>query len=266
MFGRDLDVDQIVSLDGIILAVPAQSTRDVLVKLKQIKGLKPRPLLITAKGIEQSTGMFQSEIIEEFFDFPWTILSGPTFASDVMDGIPCAAVLSSKIDADSEFWLPLFKQSFLRLYLQDDPIGVQIGGCVKNVIAIAAGILTGLGGSESSRAALITRGMAEMVRFGIVFGAKPSTFMGLSGMGDLILTATSAKSRNFSKGFSIGRGIEESSKGVMEGAFTASILMKKSQENNISMPICQAVFDILIAKKDPKKIFDHLINRPLGTE
>jgi glycerol-3-phosphate dehydrogenase (NAD(P)+) len=183
-----------------------------------------------------------------------------------MLGLPCAAVLSSKIEKQSLFWSPIFSHPTFRTYIQEDPIGVQIGGALKNVIAIASGILTGLGGSENARAALLTRGLAEMVRFGTAYGAHTKTFMGLSGIGDLMLTATSEKSRNFSLGFSIGQGSIDHSHGVKEGSHTVSILMKKAQEKDIFMPISEAVYQILHNHTLPKKSLEELMVRPPKAE
>ena len=261
-FGREFDLSLLYTCDVLILAVPAQSTRDVLSRITWEK-----PILITAKGIEQSSRLFQSEIVEELNpQAPWTILSGPTFAQEVMQSLPCAAVLSSKKDKNSLFWFPIFSHPTFRTYLQQDPLGVQIGGALKNVIAIASGILTGLGGSENARAALLTRGLAEIVRFGTAYGAHEKTFMGLSGIGDLILTATSAKSRNFSLGLSIGEGKSNFSKGVKEGVFTVSALIEKSKEKDIFMPISEAVHQILIHKITPQQALEELMIRPLKFE
>ncbi len=257
-FGREIDLEKLSLCDALILAVPAQASREVLKKITWEK-----PLLITAKGIEQTTGLFQSDVVEEFLpNVPWTILSGPTFAEEVMEKLPCAAVLASKNDKNSLFWSHIFSHTTFRTYLQHDPLGVQIGGALKNVIAIASGILTGLGGSENARAALLTRGLAEIVRFGTAYGAKEKTFMGLSGVGDLILTATSEKSRNFSLGLHIGEKQMDTSKGVKEGVFTVSAVIKKAKEKDIFMPISQAVHQILTEKINPEKALQDLMTRP----
>lgn len=264
-FDRVINENDLSKCDGFVLAVPAQATRDVLLKTKHI--LEKKPLLITAKGIEKSTGLFQSQVIENVLSNPvWSILSGPTFASEVVQNLPCAAVLSSMKEKTSHFWLPLFSHSTFRLYLQDDYLGVQMGGAIKNVIAIASGILTGLDAGENARAALLTRALAEMMRFGVAHGAKAATFMGLSGIGDLMLTATSAQSRNFSLGLALAQGRVDVSKGVKEGALTASILIEKACEKNIHMPICQTVHDIIVRNISPKTALEALMLRPSTSE
>lgn len=180
------DVISFASLDAIIVAVPAQAVRDVLTLIKPPKVI---PLIIGAKGIEQQTAKFMNEVVAEIVPGARTfVLSGPSFASDVLKGMPTAVTLAAPTLAEAGEWAQALSLPMFRVYGSDDVLGVEIGGALKNVLAIACGISDGKGLGESARAALTTRGFAELMRFGKKLGARPETLTGLAGLGDLLLT------------------------------------------------------------------------------
>lgn len=257
--------------DAVLLVTPAQHTRQMATEL--VKHLRPGvPLVICSKGIEVATGSLLSTVLEEVAPgHPVCVLSGPTFAVEVAKGLPCAvtlAVADEKIGAElvQAIGLPTF-----RPYLSSDIIGAQIGGAIKNVLAIATGIAAGLGVGENARAAVITRGLAEVVRFGSLYGARQETLMGLSGLGDLILTCSSTQSRNMSLGKAIGEGksfkdIMAERNSVAEGAHTVDIVYKIARENGLDMPITNAVYRILKEGKSAADVMDTLLSRPFTDE
>ncbi len=230
------------------LVVPAQVVRSVLTALAP--SLKDRtPLIACAKGIEHGTRKFMSDVIAECAPkaVP-AILSGPSFAADVARGLPTAVTLAA-IDADSAAALAqAIGSATFRPYHSTDLRGVEIGGATKNVLAIAAGIVAGRGLGASAAAALITRGFAELMRFGKAYGARPETMMGLSGLGDLILTCSTPQSRNFSFGVALGQG-ETPDAGahgkLAEGVFTAPVLLEMARDKNVDMPIATAIAAVL---------------------
>jgi glycerol-3-phosphate dehydrogenase (NAD(P)+) len=257
----------LVDVEAIIVAVPAQSVREVLNRLS----VSATPLIIAAKGIERDTGKLMSEVVSEIRpDAPCLALSGPSFAEDVLKGLPTAVVLAGKDDHAKE-WAGALARPQFRIYRSSDLIGVEYGGALKNVLAIACGISDGRGLGESARAALITRGFAELERMGRALGAKPETLRGLSGFGDLILTCTSGKSRNHAFGLAIGKGANvaaalAASKGVVEGVYTAGIAHKKTQTLGIDMPIVAAVRAIVDDGSDPETEIEKLLARRAGQE
>ena len=259
------------SCDAIILAVPAQAARQVLTAIKPAvkKGL---PLIIGAKGIEQATGLFMHEVVAEIVpDARAMVLSGPGFAADVMRGLPTAVVLAAATLAEASEWAEALTAPSFRIYNSDDVRGVEIGGALKNVLAIACGIADGRGLGDSARAALTTRGFAELMRFGRKLGAKPETLIGLSGLGDLLLTCSSKQSRNHAFGLAIGAGrsVAEAmaqSKGVVEGAFTAKIAVELARRHGIDVPIADAVHAIIDGGASPDAEIARLLARPVGRE
>ncbi|MGH7185947.1 MAG: NAD(P)H-dependent glycerol-3-phosphate dehydrogenase, partial [Pseudomonadota bacterium] len=234
------------ALDAIILAVPAQVAREVLTVIKPAlrKGL---PLIIGAKGIEQSTGLFMHEVVADVVpNARAMVLSGPGFAGDVMGKLPTAVVMAAPTLAEAGEWADALTVPSFRIYSSDDVRGVEIGGALKNVLAIACGIADGRGLGDSARAALTTRGFAELMRFGRKLGARAETLVGLSGLGDLLLTCSSSQSRNYAFGLAIGAGrtVAEAfaqSTGVIEGAFTAKIAFELARRHGVDMPIVDAV-------------------------
>ena len=252
--------------DATILAVPAQAVRDVL------PWVKSPTIISAAKGIERSTGFTMAEIVRELKpEAEFYALSGPSFAADVMAGLPTAVTLAGADLQRTTMLANSLSRPTFRIYASDDVTGVEIGGALKNVLAIACGVADGRGLGESARAGLITRGFAELSRYGRMRGAKPETLMGLSGLGDLLLTCSSTKSRNYSFGLALGQGKSTSvamqnSNGVVEGAFTAKIAAELAAKHKIEMPIISAVNAIIDGKDNPDEAIAKLLARPTGIE
>jgi glycerol-3-phosphate dehydrogenase (NAD(P)+) len=254
-----------------ILAVPAQGVREALSGVKSIV-TKPLPLIISAKGIEQGTGLFMNEVVGEVLPGAEAlVLSGPSFAADVLKGLPTAVVIAANRLDEAQGWAEALSLPHFRIYASDDVKGVEIGGALKNVLAIACGISDGRGLGDSARAALTTRGFAELSRFAARLGAKPETLMGLSGLGDLLLTCSSRQSRNYSFGHALGEGktVAEAlklSRGVVEGASTVKIAQALARQHGVDMPIVDAVHAIVDEGKSPEQEIARLLSRPLGPE
>jgi glycerol-3-phosphate dehydrogenase (NAD(P)+) len=259
---------------GLILAVPAQGVREVLSGLKSIvtNSGNRLPLIISAKGIEQGTGLFMNEVVAEVLpQAAPMVLSGPSFAADVMKGLPTAVVMAADSIADARTWAEALSLPQFRIYASDDVKGVEIGGALKNVLAIACGISDGRGLGDSARAALTTRGFAELTRFAAKMGANPDTLMGLSGLGDLLLTCSSRQSRNYSFGHALGEGKSVAaalaqSRGVVEGAATVKIAQALARQHGVDMPIVDAVHAIVDEVVAPDQEIARLLSRPLGPE
>lgn len=259
---------------GLILAVPAQGVREVLSGLKSIvtNSGNRLPLIISAKGIEQGTGLFMNEVVAEVLpQAEPMVLSGPSFAADVMKGLPTAVVMAADSIADARTWAEMLSLPQFRIYASDDVKGVEIGGALKNVLAIACGISDGRGLGDSARAALTTRGFAELTRFAAKMGANPDTLMGLSGLGDLLLTCSSRQSRNYSFGHALGEGKSVAaalaqSRGVVEGAATVKIAQALARQHGVDMPIVDAVHAIVDEGVAPDQEIARLLSRPLGPE
>ncbi len=261
----------VAAADIILMVVPSQFVRAVTLDLKPHLR-ESTPIVLCAKGIEQSTGKMMNDVMTEILPkTPFAVLSGPTFAAEVARGLPSAVTIASKYQQIARNITETLGQPTFRPYLSRDVVGAEVGGAVKNVLAVACGIVAGLELGENARAALITRGLAEMVRFGEAFGAKRETMMGLCGLGDLILTCSSAQSRNMSLGMALGQGktvdeIMSGRKTVAEGYHTAGILAEIADRENIEMPIAGAVNEILHKGGDVKKIVQDLMNRPYVSE
>jgi len=257
------------SLDAIIVAVPAQAVRDVLTLIKPPKGI---PLIISAKGIEQQSAKFMNEVVAEIVPGALAfVLSGPSFASDVLKGMPTAVTLAAPTLAEAGEWAQALSLPMFRVYGSDDILGVEIGGALKNVLAIACGISDGRGLGDSARAALTTRGFAELMRFGKKLGARPETLTGLAGLGDLLLTCSSHQSRNYSFGLAIGQGSSVSaalaaSRGVVEGAHTARVAQALAMRHEVDMPIVAAVSAIIDHGAEPAQEIARLLARPVREE
>jgi glycerol-3-phosphate dehydrogenase (NAD(P)+) len=264
------DLAEAAPAQAILLVVPAQATRLVATSLAKL--VAPHtPLIACAKGIEHGTHKFMTDLIAECAPnaIP-AILSGPSFAADVARGLPTAVTLAAQDESlAAELAKALASRAF-RPYQSSDPRGVEIGGAVKNVLAIAAGIVTGRGLGASAAAALTTRGFAELVRFGRAHGAKIETMMGLSGLGDLILTCSSPQSRNFSFGVNLGNGRAvkdiHATTGLAEGAFTAPVLLEMAREKNVDMPISSAVAAMISGQMSVDEAIESLLTRPLRAE
>ncbi len=262
------EIGALAAADAILLVVPAQGAREAAARLAE--RLAPRPLIVCAKGIERGSQRFMTEVVAEAAPgWPAAILSGPSFAADVAAGLPTAVTLASADEALARALSAALSGPNLRLYHSTDPRGVEIGGAAKNVLAIACGIAAGLGLGASAGAALVARGFAELRRFGEAFGARPNTLMGLSGLGDLVLTCSSAQSRNFAFGVALGRGrsVAEASGGkLVEGVFTTSALMKMARARGVDMPISAAVEALLAGTIDARAAVGELLSRPLKGE
>ena len=258
-------------VDALLLAVPAQFMRAVLGSLADEVGLGV-PAVICAKGIEQETSALMSEIAAEVLpETPVAVLSGPTFAAEVAADLPVAVTLATADGAIGAGISEALGSPRFRIYRSDDLIGVQIGGAVKNVLAIGCGIVQGRGLGDNARAALITRGLAEIVRLGLAKGAKAETLMGLSGIGDLTLTCNAMQSRNFSLGVALGEGrpladILGTRTSVAEGVFSAASVTGLARRLDVDMPISLAVDGILNHFADIDATIEGLLSRPAGVE
>ncbi len=255
-------LDEAMECEMIVMAIPAQAVREWL---RAGYGFKDHSILVASKGIEAETGAFLNEIYEEYVPASNLIyLSGPSFAKEVMEGLPTALVLNSRNRMAAIEWSGLFPD-FIKTYVSTDVVGAEIAGAYKNVIAIAGGICAGLKLGENAHASLVSRGLVEMARFGREFGAKEETFLSLSGAGDLFLTAGSKLSRNFRVGLGLAQrravdDILEEIGEVAEGIATAKALHKISLTNDIYLPIANEVYAI-IEGKDPMMSLKDLLNR-----
>ncbi len=274
-FSKNLDVsDKIdfVNECGVLLNVtPAQHLRENLNSLQQI--LDPDiPIVICSKGIEKTTGLLMSAVIEQILPRnPFAILSGPNFAGEVASDLPSATTLATVDEQLGKKLSELLGQNTFRPYYTNDIIGAQMGGAIKNVLAIACGIVAGARLGENAKAALLTRGMAEILRLGEKMGGRAETLMGLSGFGDLVLTCSSTASRNYSLGMLLGEGqrledILGSRITVTEGVHTASAIHNLSNDHKIEMPICCAVNKILNEGASVTEVVAELLNRPFRDE
>ena len=264
------DVGQAACADALLLVVPAQAVRAVAKTLAPLLAAST-PVIICAKGIERGSKKFMSEVIAECAPGAApAILSGPSFAADVARGLPTAVTLAATDAKLAAALAQAVGSATFRPYHSSDVRGVEIGGATKNVLAIAAGVVTGRGLGASALAALTTRGFAELVRFGKAYGAKPETMMGLSGLGDLLLTCSSPQSRNFTFGVNLGRGHDpatiQKTTGLAEGAFTASVLLDMARERSVDMPISAAVVALLEGKMNVDAVIESLLTRPLKAE
>lgn len=263
------DVDDVAKADIVLAVVPAQAVRALCEQMRPV--LKTgTPVVVCAKGIERQSGLFMSEVVREVLpDHPPAILSGPSFADDVAKGLPTAVTLAAHDETLARDLVSAIGIPSFRLYHSADVRGVEIGGAAKNVLAIACGIAQGRGLGASAGAALVARGFAELMRFGRAYGARPETLMGLSGLGDLVLTCGSTQSRNFSLGLALGRGesLQQASGGKLaEGAFTASILVEMARQKGIEMPIAESIDAVLAGRTSVREAIEALLMRPSKAE
>jgi glycerol-3-phosphate dehydrogenase (NAD(P)+) len=267
--GIGATVDSAEALDGVDCALavtPAQALRDVLGAVAQ-QVPTGVPLVLCAKGIEHGTGLLLSQIASEFLPGnPIAALSGPSFAADLAKGLPTAVVIAARDEALAAELAQAFSTERFRCYSTGDLAGVEIGGALKNVFAIAAGAVTGAGLGASAQAAMVTRGFVELRRMAQAFGAEPETVMGLSGLGDLMLTCSSAQSRNFAYGLALGRGESLEGRPLAEGVATAGIAAKIARERGIDAPIISAVAAILAGRITITQAVSALMTRPLRAE
>ncbi len=254
----------------VLLAVPAQVLRDVAQALSPVlpEGI---PAIVCAKGIERATGMWMTQVVAACLRAnPAAILSGPSFALDVALDLPTAVTLAAADEGLARSLAAALRTPTFRLYHTDDVRGVEIGGAVKNVLAIASGIVAGRSLGPSAQAALVARSFAELGRFGSAYGARPETLTGLSGLGDLVLTCNAPQSRNFALGVALGRGatIAQALGGgrLAEGAFTAPILLDLARARHVEMPIATSVAAILGGRIDVDRAIGALLARPQKAE
>ncbi len=261
------DLNEATADAGTILIVtPAQTLAEMLRNVGAAVRV-PVPLVLCAKGIERETGRLMSDVAAETLPgFPVAALSGPSFAADVARGLPTAVTIAANDAALAGDLAALLSSPLFRCYSTDDLVGVELGGALKNVLAIAAGAAHGAGLGASAQAALVTRGFVELRRLAESFGARPETLMGLSGLGDLMLTCGSEKSRNFAYGAALGRGESLAGRPLAEGAFTARIAARIARERNVDAPIIGAVDEILEGRMTIAEALTALMTRPLRAE
>lgn len=259
------DMADITDAACVLLAVPAQQTQILLERYAA--HFPDVPLVACAKGIDLKNFQTQTEAIHSFLpDAKTAVLTGPGFAQELAAGKPTALTLACAQSGVGIELQGLLSTERLRLYLTSDMIGAQLGGALKNVIAIAAGIVIGAGLGESARAALLTRGFAEMRRLGVALGGQEETFSGLSGLGDLVLTASSPQSRNYAQGLALGSGQGLKDGITTEGIHTASAACRLAERKGIEVPITQAVADILSGNSTIEQAMATLLSRPLKQE
>lgn len=272
--GLDAVADLAQALDGArdaLVAVPSSGFRDVLERM--LPHLAPQARLVWAtKGFERTTGLLPHQVADQAIGGrPGAVLSGPTFAREVGAGLPTAMTVASR---DAQFAQELARRLSgpnFRVYTQSDIVGVEIGGAVKNVIAIGSGIADGMGFGANTRVALITRGLAEMMRLGIALGAQRETFMGLAGLGDLVLTCTDDQSRNRRVGLALGRGTslaeaERAIGQVVEGVGAARAVRSVAERQGVDMPICREVYQIMHEGRPVRTALQALMGREVRAE
>jgi glycerol-3-phosphate dehydrogenase (NAD(P)+) len=261
------DLGALADAEALLIVVPAQHVRSVLSGLD----IGATPLVLCAKGIESGSRQLVGEVARAVLPkAPIAVLSGPTFAHEVAAGLPTAVTLACEDAMLGAALAERIASPAFRIYASDDVTGAEIGGAVKNVLAIGCGVVEGAGLGQNARAALIARGFAEMTRFGMARGARAETMAGLSGLGDLVLTCSSTSSRNFSLGVGLGEGRSASEllsdrRTVAEGAFTAPVLREAAAEAGIDMPVCEAVCALLTGAP-VGDVIGALLSRPLRDE
>ncbi|MBD2626397.1 NAD(P)H-dependent glycerol-3-phosphate dehydrogenase [Trichormus variabilis] len=258
--------------DIVLSAISMKGVTDVASLVKSCS-LSPQTIFVTAtKGLDPQTTRTPSQIWQaEFPDHAVVVLSGPNLSKEIEQELPAATVVASKNTAAAEMVQLVFSSSRFRVYTNPDPVGVELGGTLKNVMAIAAGVCDGLHLGTNAKAALVTRGLTEMVRIGNIFGAKTETFYGLSGLGDLLATCNSPLSRNYQVGYQLASGktlteILAALPGTAEGVNTCRVLMQISQQQNIPIPITEQVYRLLEAEVTPQEALDELMLRDIKPE
>ncbi len=264
------DLSGVAGSELLILATPAQATREVMAVLSRHIS-EPVPLIVTAKGLERDSNKFLTDVVREGSGLQPFVLSGPSFAADVVAGLPTAITLAGEDAPQTSAIAHALSTRSFRIYVSSDMKGVQIGGAVKNVLAIAIGICAGKGLGASAQAALLARSFAELRRLAEALGAQSETLFGLSGLGDLVLTSSSTQSRNFSLGVELGKGVDlqtilASRTAVSEGVHTAGVVGAIAAANTIEMPVCDAVARIVSGNANVDDEIKQLMSRPLRAE
>ena len=256
--------------DIVLVGIPVKFVREVCNQAKPYVS-KDSIMISSSKGLEEGSLKRMSEVIKEVFpDNTVAVLTGPSHAEELGRGIPTAVVAASEDTDAAKLIQKTFSDNVLRLYVNSDVIGCEIGGAIKNVIALCCGVIEGLGLGDNTRAALMTRGLSEITRLGIAMGGKADTFSGLAGVGDLIVTCTSMHSRNFRAGILIGQGVSPQEAvlrvGTVEGYACAAAALKLAKEYDVNMPITEEINRILFEDKSPKSAIGDLMGRPHGFE
>ncbi|MDJ0796766.1 MAG: NAD(P)H-dependent glycerol-3-phosphate dehydrogenase [Calothrix sp. MO_167.B12] len=264
--------DAVKDVDIILSAISMKGVREVISQLQGLT-LSPQIIFVSAtKGLDSQTTSTPCQLWQEAFpDHPVVVLSGPNLSQEIQRGLPAATVVASNIASAAEMVQWVFSSNRFRVYTNSDRLGVELGGTLKNVIAIAAGVCDGLQLGTNAKAALVTRGLTEMVRIGIHWGAKQETFYGLSGLGDLLATCNSPLSRNYQVGYQLagGRTLTEiltNLPGTAEGINTTEVLLQRCQQQNISMPITEQVYRLLQGQVTPKQALEELMLRDTKAE
>ncbi len=258
-------------MDVLIVGIPSQGFRDVLNDIKN--HFRPWvPIVSLSKGLELSTRMRMTEVINDVLpEHPCGLLTGPNLAREIMAGYAAASVLAMEDEAVVKKLQKLFHSGLFRVYTNHDVLGCELGGVLKNIIAIAAGMGDGQGAGDNTRSAVITRGLAEITRLGVAMGAEVQTFSGLTGMGDLVATCTSPQSRNRSVGYELGKGrsikeIIDDMFMVAEGVKSAPAVMALADEYKVEMPIAREVYQVVQGESSAKKAFRGLLRAGIGSE
>lgn len=265
------NLKEAAACDALLMVVPAQHVRAICKDLAPLVA-DGKPVAMCAKGIEQASGKLMGDIIAEVLPtVQYAVLSGPSFAADIARGLPAALTLACRNEAIGRGLAAELSSRQMRLYWSNDITGAELGGAVKNVLAIAAGIVEGRGLGASAHAALVTRGFAELRRFGEAMGARSETLLGLSGLGDLVLTCGSPMSRNMSLGRALGEGqklaeILGGRTAVTEGVYTAAAVVRLAREKGVEMPIAEAVHAIIEGRITVEDAISGLMLRPLKAE
>jgi glycerol-3-phosphate dehydrogenase (NAD(P)+) len=265
----DTSKEKVWRAEALIVAIPAQAVATVL---PQLNITENQTVIITAKGIDRASNRFMFEVARDVAGkHHCLILSGPSFAEDVSRQLPTAVTIAASGMAAAQTWAKSLSRPHFRIYASNDPLGVCIGGSLKNILAIACGISDGKQLGASAKAALTTRGFSELMRLGKALGARPETLMGLSGLGDLLLTCSSPQSRNYAFGKRLGEGMSvvkalAASNGVVEGVYSANAALKLAIHHTITMPITQAVNAIVENGARPDDMIEALLARPVSTE
>jgi glycerol-3-phosphate dehydrogenase (NAD(P)+) len=264
------DLADAAATDIVLLVTPAQFLRASCIALGP--HLRPRtPVVICTKGIERATGALMTDVVTETLDANLMVLSGPSFAREVAQGLPTAITLGASDEDAGQRVAAAIGSATFRPYLSTDVIGAEVGGAVKNVLAIGCGITEGRGLGANARAALLARGLAEIVRLAVARGGRAETLMGLSGLGDLVLTATSMQSRNYSLGVALGQGqsLDEvlgARRSVTEGVTTADAVVSLARKLGVDMPVCTAIDQVLNHGAQIDAMLKALLDRPLRAE
>jgi glycerol-3-phosphate dehydrogenase (NAD(P)+) len=265
-------VEAISDRDAIVSAVSMKGVAAIAAQIQNLD-LKPSTILVSAtKGLDPTTSQTPSQIWQKALgDRPVVVLSGPNLSAEIVAGLPAATVVASTVPAAAQLVQTVFASRNFRIYTNSDPLGVELGGTLKNVIAIAVGVCDGLQLGANAKAALITRSLTEIIRVGVYFGAQPETFWGLSGLGDLLATCNSSLSRNYRVGYGLAQGktldrVLSEIEGTAEGVNTANVLIELADREGITVPVSRYVYRLLHAEITPQQAVEGLMERELKPE